>query len=533
MGPGLSPLGDATEHEGRAGAALKHGGDDPQVTNRAPDPARAGNAYLEESARRRCVTGLEIGEEVATVAITSWGWPKAIDLRDTPRVRLPEVQYARSGDVAVAYQVIGERSEPGHADIVFIRGLSSDLVSTWDQPLLVEHLERLASNGRLLLLDRRGTGLSDRVREVPSLESTMDDVRAVMDAAGSERAVLWTGLSSTGVGVLFAATYPERTAGLMLLDPQVRGTRTDGYPWAPTYEAWREDLRVIREEWGDRGYLERRLRTWIPSKADDPAFVEWFVWHMRRSLSPGAALTAQRMAMEVDVTDVLGAVRVPTLILARPPERDRARWVADRVRGSTFVELPPFDDVFVWVHPSVHDAAQSAIALFIRGLEAPAPPDRTLATILFTDIAGSTDVAARLGDAGWRDLLARHHALVRRALARHDGAELDTAGDGFFATFNGPARALAAAREIRAALGEIDLQVRAGVHTGECEIHDGKVVGIAVSIGARIASLADPGEILVSSTVRDLSAGSGLTFEDRGRHELKGVPDTWQVYAVA
>jgi class 3 adenylate cyclase len=448
-------------------------------------------------------------------------------------MRLPEVRYARSGDVAVAYQLIDDRPEPGGTDIVFIRGLSSDLVSTWDQPLLVRHLERLAANGRLLLLDRRGTGLSDRVREVPSLESTMDDVRAVMDAAGSERAVVWTGLSSTGVGVLFAATYPERCAGLMLLDPQVRGTRTDDYPWAMSEDAWREELREIREAWGDHAYLEKRLRTWIPSKADDPAFVEWFVWHMRRSLSPGAALTAQRMAMEVDVTDVLRAVRVPTLIIARPPERERARWVADRIRGAKLVELPYFDDVFVWVHDEVHDAAQAAITEFIAGLGAPPPHDRTLATILFTDIVGSTELAARIGDAGWRDLLARHHALVRRELARHDGTELDTAGDGFFATFSGPARALAAAQSIRTAVAEIGLQVRAGVHTGECEIHDGKVVGIAVSIGARIASLAAPGEILVSSTVRDLAAGSAHAFVDRGRHELKGVPDTWQVFAVA
>lgn len=448
-------------------------------------------------------------------------------------MRLPEVHYARSGDVAVAYQVIGDGPEPSGTDIVFIRGLSSDLVSTWEQPLLVRHLERLAANGRLLLLDRRGTGLSDRVREVPSLESTMDDVRAVMDAAGSERAVVWTGLSSTGVGVLFAASYPERCAGLMLLDPQVRGTRTDDYPWAMTPDAWLEELREIREAWGDHAYLERRLRTWIPSKADDPAFVEWFVWHMRRSLSPGAALTAQRMAMEVDVTDVLGAVRVPTLILARPPERERAQWVAGRIRGARLVELPPFDDVFVWVHDDIHDAAQDAIAAFIGGLGAPGRHDRILATILFTDIVGSTELAARLGDAGWRDLLARHHALVRRELARHDGTELDTAGDGFFATFSGPARALAAAQAVRTAVAEIGIQVRAGVHTGECEVHDGKVVGIAVSVGARIASLAAPGEILVSSTVRDLSAGSAQVFVDRGRHELKGVPDSWQVYAVA
>lgn len=451
---------------------------------------------------------------------------------DTTSVQIPEVHYARSGDVAVAYQVIGSEDAASGTDIVFVRGMSSDLLSTWDQPLLVRHIERLAANGRVLLLDRRGTGLSDRVREVPSLESTMDDVRAVMDAAGSERAVLWTGLSSTGVGVLFAATYPERCAGLMLLDPQVRGGRSDDYPWAPTDEEWRDRLRAIREGWGTRAYLEEQGRSWIPTKANDRAFLDWFVGHMRRSLSPGAALTAYRMAMEVDVTDVLPAVRVPTLVLARPPERDRARWTADRIRDARLVDLPPFDDIFVWVRDEVHDATQAAVATFIGSLAAPARPDRVLTTILFTDLVGSTERAAELGDVGWRDLLSRHHALVRRELARHQGVELDTAGDGFFATFDGPARAVRAAMAIREAVRELGLQIRAGIHTGECELHDGKVVGIAVSIGARISGLARSGEVLVSSTVRDLAAGSGLRFEDRGAHELKGVPGEWAVFAA-
>ena len=451
---------------------------------------------------------------------------------DTTSVQIPEVSYARSGDVAIAYQVIGPEGRVGGTDIVFVRGMSADLLSTWEQPLLVRHLERLAENGRLILLDRRGTGLSDRMREVPSLESTMDDIRAVMDAAGSERAVLWTGLSSTGVGVLFAATYPERCAGLMLLDPQVRGGRSDEYPWAPTDEEWRDRLRAIRNEWGTRAYLEEQARGWIPAKADDPTFIDWFVWHMRRSLSPGAALTAYRMAMEVDVTDVLAAVRVPTLVLARPPERDRARWTADRIRDARLVDLPPFDDIFVWVHDDVHDAAQAAIASFMGSLTAPVTPDRTLATILFTDIAGSTERAAELGDAAWRDLLTRHHALIRRELARHQGVELDTAGDGFFATFDGPARAIRTAIAIREALRNLGLEIRSGIHTGECELHDGKVVGIAVSIGARISGLASPGEVLVSSTVKDLTAGSGLRFEDRGAHELKGVPGRWSLFAA-
>ena len=449
---------------------------------------------------------------------------------ETAPMRLPDVSYARSGDVAIAYQVIG--SDVAGTDVVFVRGMSADLLSTWEQPLLVAHLERLASNGRLLLLDRRGSGLSDRVREVQSLETTMDDIRAVMDDAGSERAVLWTGLSSAGVGVLFAATYPERCAGLMLLDPEVRGTRSADYPWAPTEEEWRDRLREIRSRWGEREYLEDRVRAWIPSKADDAAFVDWFVWHLRRSLSPGAALTAYRMAMEVDVTDVLAAVRVPTLVLARPANRDRAGYVAERIRDARLVELPPFDDIFVWARDDVHDAAQKAIAAFIGALRAPAAPTRTLATILFTDIVGSTEMAARLGDAGWRDLLGRHHAVVRRELARFQGVELDTAGDGFFATFDGPARAVQAAVAIGAALRELGVPVRAGVHTGECELHDGKVVGIAVSIGARISSLASAGEVLVSSTVKDLVAGSGLAFADRGTHELKGVPGEWHVFAV-
>jgi class 3 adenylate cyclase len=449
-------------------------------------------------------------------------------------VQTPDVHYARSGDVAIAYQVVERRgaSEPA-TDIVFVRGLSSDLLSTWEQPLLVQHIERLASNGRVLLLDRRGTGLSDRVREVQSLETTMDDIRAVMDAAGSDRAVLWTGLQSTGVGVLFAATYPERCPGLMLLDPQVRGTRTDDYPWAPDEDEWRNRLRAIRSGWGERDFMVALAREWMPSRADDPDFVDWFVGHMRRSLSPGAALTAYRMTMEVDVTDVLAAVRVPTLVMPRPPERERARWVAERIRGARFVDLPPFDDVFVWARDEAHDAIQEAFAEFIRGLRSPPTPTRTLATILFTDIVGSTEMAARFGDDAWRVLLVRHHALVRRELARYQGVELDTAGDGFFATFDGPARAVQAAVAIRAALREIGVDIRSGVHTGECELHEGKVAGIAVSIGARIAGLADPGEVLVSSTVRDLVAGSGLQFEERGSRELKGVPGSWGIFAVA
>ena len=446
----------------------------------------------------------------------------------TINVQLPEVQYARSGEVAIAYQVVGS----GGTDSVFVRHMSGDLLSTWEQPLLVRHVEGLAANGRVLLLDKRGTGLSDRVREVQSIETAMDDIRAVMDAGGSERAVIWTGLYSTGIGVLFAATYPDRCAGLMLLDPQVRGTRSDDYPWALSEEEWREQLRAVRAGWGERHYLESVARQWAPEMAGDEAFIDWLVWHMRRSLSPGAALTAYRTAMETDVTDVLAAVRVPTLVLARPPVRERAEYAAERIRDARLVVLPWFEGIFTWVKEDVHAATMKATGEFIAALAGPAAHQRVLATILFTDIVGSTQTAARLGDEEWRRLLSRHHVTVRRELARFDGTELDTAGDGFFATFDGPARAIRAAAAIRDAVRALGIEVREGIHTGECELHDGKVTGIAVSIGARIAALAGPGEILVSNTVKDLVAGSDLLFEERGSHELKGVPGAWTVYSA-
>ena len=265
---------------------------------------------------------------------------------------------------------------------------------------------------------------------------------------------------------------------------------------------------------------------------DDPEFVDWFVVHMRRSLSPGAALTAFRTAMEVDVSDVLAAVRVPTLVLTRPQVPDRARYAAERIRGAQLVDLPWFEGIFTWTKDDVHEATMDATRRFVGSLAQPASSSRVLTTVLFTDIVASTETAASLGDADWRQLLGRHNAIVRRELARYQGVELDTAGDGFFATFDGPARAIQAATAIRDAVRDLGIEVRAGLHTGECEIHDGKVAGIAVSIGARISSLAEPGEVLVSSTVKDLVAGSGLQFQDRGAHELKGVPGAWNVYTV-
>jgi class 3 adenylate cyclase len=449
-------------------------------------------------------------------------------VRETSVVQLPDVRYARSGDVAVAYEVVGD----GSPDIIFVRGIAGDLVSTWDQPLLVRHVEGLAACGRLIMLDKRGTGLSDRVREVHSAETAMDDVRAVMDAVGSESAVIWLGAAATGVGVMFAATYPERCAGLVCFDPQVKGTRASDYPWAPSEEEWRERLTAIRSGWGERAFLEELAREWAPEAANDDGFRRWFVWHMRRSLSPGAALTTFRMAKELDVSDVLSAVRVPTLVMPRPSQPGPAYYLAERVRGATVSELPPFDGLYTWADDAAHEATIEATRDFVSRLTDHGETERVLATVLFTDIVGSTGLASRLGDAGWRALLERHHATVRRELARHHGRELDTAGDGFFAAFDGPARAVRAATAIVDALRALDLEIRSGVHTGECEVSDGKIVGVAVSIGARIASLAGPGEVLVSSTVKDLVAGSGLMFEDRGEQRLKGIPEVWRVFAV-
>ncbi|MDQ3669521.1 MAG: adenylate/guanylate cyclase domain-containing protein [Actinomycetota bacterium] len=444
-------------------------------------------------------------------------------------MQAPDVSYARSGDVAIAYQLVGA----GPTDLVFVRGITGDLLSTWEQPLLVRHVEGLAACGRVLMLDKRGTGLSDRVREVQSLETTMDDVRAVMDAVGSERAVLWTGGTSTGIGVLFAATYPERCAGLVLFDPRVKGTRSPDYPWAPTEEEWRERLASVRAGWGERGYLESLAREWAPEVAENDGFRDWFVWHMRRSLSPGAALTSFRSAMELDVRNVLSAVRVPTLVLPRPALPAPAHYTATRIRGAEIVELPELRGVYTWVDDEAHRMTMEATERFVSQLTERVGSERVLATVLFTDIVGSTELASRLGDSAWRELLQRHHATVRRELARFQGRELDTAGDGFFAAFDGPARAVHAAAAIRDSLQALELEIRAGLHTGECEASDGKIAGIAVSIGARIASLAAPGEVLVSSTVKDLVAGSGLQFEDRGEHQLKGIADAWHLFAVA
>jgi class 3 adenylate cyclase len=443
-------------------------------------------------------------------------------------VEVPDVSYARSGDVAIAYQVVGE----GPIDLVFVRGTLADLLAGWDMPLFVDHVDDLAEYARVLLFDKRGSGLSDPVRQVPTLETRMDDLRAVMDAVDSERAVLWAAQEGTRIALLFAATYPERTSALVLYDPTARGLWAADYPWASTDEEWRRELREIRDRWGDRRYLVERAHRLSPVGAQNDEWLEWFVWYQRRSASPAEAVSFHRMSMEGDVRDVLPAVRAPTLVLHRSAARDEAAFVADRISGARRIEVEGLQDWFSWADPEHNAVLLRETRQFLDGLAAAPAPDRVLATIMFTDIVGSTERAAELGDTAWSELLARHHTLVRGELVRFRGEELDTAGDGFFAAFDGPGRAIECASAIRDAVRSLGLEVRAGLHTGEFERVDGKLGGIAVPTGARIASLAEPGEVLVSSTVKDLVAGSGIEFDERGSHELKGVPGEWRLYAV-
>jgi class 3 adenylate cyclase len=425
---------------------------------------------------------------------------------------IPDVRYARSGDVAIAYQVVGD----GPVDLVFVP-FFGNVRWAWEQPLFARFLERLASFSRLILFDKRGTGLSDRPR-VLTLETQMDDIRAVLDAVGSQRAVLFGGTQGAQLCALFAATYPERTRALVLYNPHAAPADVPPAPGSGD---------EARERWGTPELAEEFARTAYPSLAGDPAFLRWHVDLMRFAASPGAAAEFFRMLHDTDISDVLPTIRVPTLVIHRARRRDVALRVAELIPGARAVQVPG-DDLAVWIG----DEALAEVERFLSGREETPVPDSVLTTVLFTDIVGSTQRAAELGDRGWRDLLARHHAAVRRELARFRGQELDTAGDGFFAAFDGPARAIRCAQAIAAGVGDLGLEVRAGLHTGECELHDGKLAGIAVVIGSRVAAEAGPGEVLVSSTVKDLVAGSGIEFAELGVRALKGVPGAWKLYVV-
>jgi class 3 adenylate cyclase len=443
---------------------------------------------------------------------------------------MPETRYARSGDVAVAYQVLGE----GPFDVVVAPGAVSHVELNWEAAGLAALFGGIAEHARMIIFDKRGTGLSDRDVGVPTLEDRSDDIRAVMDAAKSARAALF-GVSQSGpMSLVFAASHPERVSALVLYGAYAR------LLWAPDYQfgvperAYRRRIEKDAEEFMTPGALEAFARSGMPSGDQDE--IQALARIIRYGASPAAWEALARMDMSIDVREVLPAITAPTLVLRQRGDpwilAEHGRYLAERIPGAVFVELDGDEhiptaavarQILAQMIPFVQEAAAR---------EAP-EPDKVLATILFSDIVGSTARAAELGDARWRELLAEHDARVRRQLARFRGVELNTMGDGFFARFDGPARGIRCAVTIREALRDLGLEVRLGLHTGECEALDGKIAGIAVSIGARVSALAGAGEVLVSQTVKDLVEGSGITFEDRGSHQLKGVPGEWRLYSVS
>lgn len=419
--------------------------------------------------------------------------------------------------MAIAYQVVGD----GPRDLVLVPFLAN-IWSLWRLYGFDAFGEALARGRRLIVVNPRGVGLSDRPRGF-TIESRMDDVRAVMDAVDSEQAVLLGIAESAATCVVFAASYPERVDRLVLFTPYVRSVSDE-----EGRGRMQDRIRVERQRWGDRSYLEDIGRALNPQWADEQGYLDRFVEHHRLTASPATIVEFRRMQLDLDIGDVLSAVRVPTLVLAKNQMRAEAGEVAAGIDGAELLRIPG-EGLAIWEN----DFALEAIDEFVSGLTPRHVPDTVLATLLFTDLVGSTERASEVGDRAWSELLAEQRARVRRELERYRGQEVDTAGDGFFARFDGPARAIACARAVAAATAELGLAVRSGIHTGECELVDGKPAGLSVHVGARVSALAAAGEVLVSSTVRDLVAGSDIAFDDRGEQELKGVPGSWRLYAVA
>jgi pimeloyl-ACP methyl ester carboxylesterase len=438
---------------------------------------------------------------------------------------LPETKYVKVGEVHVAYQVVGN----GPIDIVWVPGFVSHLEYDWDHPRPARFFQRLASFSRLIRFDKRGTGLSDRV-SIPTLEERMDDVRAILDATRSNRATLIGASEGGPMSLLYAATYPERTSALVLYGSYARRAWAPDHPFGVSAARMQGILETFERDWGRSVAMD----IWSPSLLGDEPYKQWRATYLRLAASPGAALAVMRMNMEIDVRHILPAIDVPTLILHRTGDRltpvDQARYLARSIKGAKLVELPGDDHT---PYAGDVDALLDEIEEFLTGIRHGPEPDRILATVLFTDIVGSTKRAAELGDHDWRDLLEEHHAIVRRQLVRFRGFEVDTAGDGFLATFDGPARAIRCAVSICREVRSLGIEVRAGLHTGECQIVGKKMGGIAVHIGSRVAGLAKPSEVLVSSTVKDLVVGSGIAFEERGLHALSGVPGEWRLFAIA
>ena len=444
----------------------------------------------------------------------------------------PETRYALSGDVHIAYQVVGD----GPFDLIFVPGFVTHAELQWRLPGMEDFLRTLGSFSRLIRFDKRGTGMSDPVSGAPSLETRMDDVRAVMDAVGSRRAAFYGLSEGAAMSILFAATYPERTAALVVRSCSPRTMWAPDFPWGRREEVYRREVDQALRVFAARAEAREAVRALGMQNEDE---VEAFIDYVRYGTSPGMLDALYRMNKEIDIRQVLPAVGVPTLVMHGSEDQivpvEAGAYTAQHIRSARFIELRGVGHLALGASGAArieHEIERFLTDVWQTGGWEDAEPDRMLATVLFTDIVESTAKAVELGDRHWRELLERHHMLVRRELLRFRGREIDTSGDGFFATFDGPARAIRCACAIADGMRELGLSIRAGLHTGECEVADGKVAGIAVHTGARVAAQADADEVLVSNTVKDLVAGSGIEFMDRGVHELKGIPGEWRLFAV-
>jgi pimeloyl-ACP methyl ester carboxylesterase len=440
---------------------------------------------------------------------------------------IPETKYAKSGDIYIAYQVTGS----GPPDMVLAPGTVSHLDLDWEYPTKTQFIQRLSAFCRFIRFDKRGTGLSDRPIKMATLEERADDIRAVMDAAGSERATIFGASEGASMACLFAATYPERTRSLIVWGGQARWVRADDHPWGDTPSAFERMVKDVQNNWPSIDYLTGPGAGLGKDVA--PAFLDWMVRYARAAASPSAAAAYERMNGQIDIRPILPTIRVPTLVMNRSGDPvahiDAARDLASRIPGARFMEFPGDTHMIMGLE---QESILAEIGEFVTGVRPAKLSDRVLATVLFVDIVDSTRHAVELGDAVWGDQLSAFFALVRKELARFRGKVINTTGDGFLATFDGPARGIRCALAITDGVKRIGLEVRTGLHTGECELIGDDVGGIAVHIGVRVMSRARDSEVLVSSIVKDLVAGSGINFADRGMHELKGVPGQWRLYAA-
>lgn len=439
---------------------------------------------------------------------------------------MPETRYTRSGDADIAYQVVGK----GPVDLIIVPGWISNVEVFWEEPNWARFTERLATFSRVILFDKRGTGLSDRVSGLPTLEVRMEDVHAVMDAVGSTKAALFGWSEGGPMCALFAATYPNRTLGLIMAGSYARRLNAPDYPMGMTVEQLEDAAQQVMSKWGTAVAMAARC----PSKVGDLRFEQWWSRFLRQSASPSAAVALMRMNALIDIRNVLPVISVPTLILHSRGDQvtsvENGRFLARSIPNAQLVEYDGIDHL-PFLQGS--DTVAEEVERFLTGSSTSGEADRVLATVMFTDIAGATQKAAEFGDRVWRDLLQAHHGAIRRELQRFRGKEIDTAGDGFFAVFDGPARAVRCGKAVIESVRPLGLSLRVGVHTGECEIMGEKYGGIAVHTGARVSAQAEPGEVLVTSTVKDLVAGSGLVFDDRGERQLKGIPGAWHLFSVA